>query len=505
MPFHLIRPSSGTAALAIALLPLSLMLTACDPGESALEQAAGQTDTGQPGIEIDSESGQGTAPLITAAPPTDLAAFGADNHSISQNEYRINPGFLNERVVHLGDGIDMENPEAPKRRSGLNPLQIPAPLKTGPGVSDYTLDQTFEYKEASSASDEAGILSAYFQGSYKFASADAAYRKAIEERSNSESVYVLLQEVGYTEDISGLLNGQRLLWDPNVKPQYEGVYKRPQRFRRQFLLDFGSHYVSAIEYGYRLAIRGRIKEVDTKKTQSIKAAFKATFAGGGAEGGVDGETRKTLSSSSLELTLVATSGGFVYDGEVRTPVLTGLDDILGTLKQLRSGELKIRGAPLQLTAQTYWNRLPPEFELSRALLDDHGEPPRPPQTYGVPAGTVLAWRPLEASFFTDTRGEKHLMPPLGWALCDGSGGTPDLRNRFIYGTTDADQIGTKAGVETHVHSGSVSANTSGKSFKPGANFKGEIDAAAVGHSHGVTLDPASSLPPLVRLAFIIKL
>lgn len=41
--------------------------------------------------------------------------------------------------------------------------------------------------------------------------------------------------------------------------------------------------------------------------------------------------------------------------------------------------------------------------------------------------------------------------PNGWALCDGSNGTPDMRNRFVVGPTTAQDPGGKGGAATHKH------------------------------------------------------
>lgn len=61
--------------------------------------------------------------------------------------------------------------------------------------------------------------------------------------------------------------------------------------------------------------------------------------------------------------------------------------------------------------------------------------------------------------------------PKGWALCDGSNGTPDLRNKFIVGAGDTYAVGATGGSNVaHTHSLSVSG-TSGY---------------AGGHSHTVT-------------------
>ena len=55
--------------------------------------------------------------------------------------------------------------------------------------------------------------------------------------------------------------------------------------------------------------------------------------------------------------------------------------------------------------------------------------------------------------------------PAGWALCDGTGGTPDLRDRFIIGAGTTFAYGTTGGSDTtssngaHVHAGSSTDNT----------------------------------------------
>ena len=40
--------------------------------------------------------------------------------------------------------------------------------------------------------------------------------------------------------------------------------------------------------------------------------------------------------------------------------------------------------------------------------------------------------------------------PVGWALCDGSNGTPDLRGRFILGNSSSFPMKTTGGEVSHV-------------------------------------------------------
>lgn len=114
--------------------------------------------------------------------------------------------------------------------------------------------------------------------------------------------------------------------------------------------------------------------------------------------------------------------------------------------------------------------------------------------YPVPSGGIIMWSGTLASI------------PTGWALCDGSNGTPDLRNRFIMSVPDAvtnpgatggasSQILTAANLPTHSHGAGSLANSNGGVHNHGGttnnggdhNHSGtSLSATAVGnHSHGV--------------------
>ena len=51
-------------------------------------------------------------------------------------------------------------------------------------------------------------------------------------------------------------------------------------------------------------------------------------------------------------------------------------------------------------------------------------------------------------------------PPAGWFLCDGSNGTPDLRNRFVVGAGQTYGPGNNGGSATHTHDVTVAAGGS---------------------------------------------
>ena len=52
----------------------------------------------------------------------------------------------------------------------------------------------------------------------------------------------------------------------------------------------------------------------------------------------------------------------------------------------------------------------------------------------LPRGTIVAYNSSSA--------------PAGWALCDGSNGTPNLRGRFIFGSGGSRGMNTTGGQET---------------------------------------------------------
>lgn len=73
------------------------------------------------------------------------------------------------------------------------------------------------------------------------------------------------------------------------------------------------------------------------------------------------------------------------------------------------------------------------------FLRDDGIWAEPPGGGGVPAGIICMWGGPVANV------------PVGWALCDGQGGRPDLRSRFIKGAAAGQDPGATGGSPTHQH------------------------------------------------------
>jgi hypothetical protein len=102
----------------------------------------------------------------------------------------------------------------------------------------------------------------------------------------------------------------------------------------------------------------------------------------------------------------------------------------------------------------------------------------------VPSGIIVMWT-----------GSPTNVPP-GWAMCNGSNGTPDLRDQFIIGAGKSYSAGTQggsasstlSGLPAHTHSVAVSGTTDG-----GGAHTHIVSINDPGHNHGY-IDP--KLPTL---------
>ena len=122
---------------------------------------------------------------------------------------------------------------------------------------------------------------------------------------------------------------------------------------------------------------------------------------------------------------------------------------------------------------------------------------------GVPVGTIVIWSGTADNI------------PAGWQLCDGTNGTPDLRDKFVLGAGAAHEVGETGGSEevtltvaqmpshAHVVSGMIGAatkitpSTTGKSDAPHYT---SYNTANSGSSQ-----PHPNMPPYYALCYIMKL
>ena len=149
----------------------------------------------------------------------------------------------------------------------------------------------------------------------------------------------------------------------------------------------------------------------------------------------------------------------------------------------------------------------------------------------IPSGGIIIWSGSSSAI------------PSGWYLCNGSNGTPDLRNRFVVGAGSTYAVGNTGGsadaiTVSHTHTGSTSSagahrhglNNNGGSIKvlgaetakvAGITHAGSenfvtsfnnvnIMEEAGNHNHSFTTDSTGSsgtnanLPPYYALCYIQK-
>lgn len=98
--------------------------------------------------------------------------------------------------------------------------------------------------------------------------------------------------------------------------------------------------------------------------------------------------------------------------------------------------------------------------------------------------------------------------PSGWALCDGSNGTPDLRDKFIIGAGSTHAVGATGGADNHdhtftgiAHGHSLTAGVNLTNNAPGGNYAPVTSSVVAGG----TVASKTTQPPFFALAFIMKI
>lgn len=109
-------------------------------------------------------------------------------------------------------------------------------------------------------------------------------------------------------------------------------------------------------------------------------------------------------------------------------------------------------------------------------------------------GMIIEWHSTIASI------------PAGWVLCDGENGTPNLPNNLVIAAGDTYAPGDTDGELNHSHilTGDGHVHTS----EPGGaeDFSGDNTTSKLSTEYVTgTTDEAENLPPVVALAFIMKL
>jgi hypothetical protein len=98
--------------------------------------------------------------------------------------------------------------------------------------------------------------------------------------------------------------------------------------------------------------------------------------------------------------------------------------------------------------------------------------------------------------------------PYGFALCDGTNGTPDLRDRFIVGAGGAYAVGATGGSASHKHNvteSSVAVDLNAGIDVASSIPTGSYEASAGSHDHSVATQFADGRSPYYALCKIMKL
>lgn len=120
----------------------------------------------------------------------------------------------------------------------------------------------------------------------------------------------------------------------------------------------------------------------------------------------------------------------------------------------------------------------------------------------VPSGGIIGWSGATTNI------------PMGWFLCDGTNGTPDLRNRMIIGAGDTYAVDATGGAATvTLTEGQLPAHAHGIQAKAGGAVGTSSmfthSDTATNDQQGNTLQTGSGesisiLPPYYALAYIMK-
>jgi len=110
----------------------------------------------------------------------------------------------------------------------------------------------------------------------------------------------------------------------------------------------------------------------------------------------------------------------------------------------------------------------------------------------LPIGFIALWSGSIASI------------PAGWQLCDGTGGTPDLRDLFIVGAGLHYIVGATGGAETHSHpftsDGHFHTLAAGFNLAAGGVWSNQTNTK----TDTGTTDSVSHLPPYHALCYIMR-
>jgi hypothetical protein len=430
-----------------------------------------------------------------------------DQNSVKRDHYDVVLSSAFGSGLDPGDGVDMSDPYNPHRAPFApfhSPVQqsVAARQMSSDDITSGIISATSSYYDDLTIEDEAHLLSTNFKASYMFTSASAAYQRTQQSRKTGRAVYFI-----YT------IGGQSAPVEPsNIKwtnTDLSGINKVVDRnlMLRQFLANFGSHYVTSVQYGARISIRAQMNTLDEAKQQSLSGKIQAAFGALSGGGSLSTADSQALSSQGISITAEIASGGIVPS---RALVMTSFDEIASFLSDFRAGKVRLLSGPISAELQSYWSTIDSAtFPNIYDALAPSTIPASPPAPFGVPAGTIVAWFP-KAGDIVQVGNENKILAPIGWLICDGTQGTPDLQDKWLAGTVKPSEIRTSLGSDTHIHEVKGTTN-SGDGFlpwnqpAPGHQFQTQGGQTFTQkYSFHTWSETGSSIPPSIKVVFIMK-
>ena len=445
------------------------------------------------------------APRCIGAQQSTAQGAPLDLSSVRRGYYEM---WLSSQLASglvAGKGLDMSDPYWPK----ISPFVAftAKPPVGGDAISQQNLDKQrisvqTSFQDNLTISEEAEVLSASFRVSYGLSSASAALSKVYTSRQSGKAVYFFYNLSGPSIQLAN----SDLVWPSSLLSPVESVSDRNLRMRT-FIGKFGTHFVQSIQYGARLAIRASLNTTDVTRQSSLSAKVNASLGAFAANGSFSESEKKSFRDEGISITAELTAGGVTPGSQAL--VLSSLDEVAQFMASFRSGAITLIPGPIFARMNSYWAT----FDNSAVpkLFEDFADLVRAPTPapFGVPAGTIIAWSPPAGNVVTTAQG-KRVIPPDGWAICDGTNGTPDLRGSFLRGSTDPSTLLQSGGAESHTHKVNISTQNAHLKEFDGSDANGSMQkdgGQRINHNHVVdfTTAPVSNLPPFVTVQYIIKL
>lgn len=425
---------------------------------------------------------------------------------ILKSDYQIDlsPGILGIDVA-LGQGYDMSDPLFPLPRRRV----FAATESAGSGQSPDLISSDATVMEMTNVFSEASRIAAFFSAEFGVASGSAAYQAAQSQLDERCVMYIDVSSIGAGEAIA------TTTW--SAQPSAESIDDKSNRLT-QLLADSGSHYATRVVRGKRMLIRLSKRRTARTEMQSFSVAVRAAAAFWKAEGSLSMEHQTVLTASDVDVQTTLVGGALVPEGR---RIVTGWADSLALINDLKNGLVTLDDGPVRCQLQSLWHTLT-KYPRTRAVLQEEEAPEQTPAPFGVPKGTVIAWSPAIENTDQDSQSKEFsVVPPVGWALCDGQHG-PDLREKFIRGTVAYGDVGLSAAT-AHRHQVEISLSGAGTRhqgplatgaappnsgyFVTGPATVPTGDFSLYLHTHHESLETgdAVALPPYYTLVYIIKL